>query len=87
MSAISPPKAVRLDIPLGTLEAAPKMIHAEHAEMRHRNRERYAADLAEPRPVAASTERPRQDTKSDLERPGTPATAPVPSSETEDWRS
>jgi hypothetical protein len=68
--------AVRLEIPFGTLERAPKMTPAEQAQLVARNRERYAAERHQPRPAAA--------------KPGTtpgptaPASPPPP---TDDWRS
>ena len=55
--------AVRLTIPFGTLEAAPKMSKAEHERLIATNRERFAAgpnDRGRPRPTANSRVRNHQ---------------------------
>jgi hypothetical protein len=67
---------VRLEIPFGTLERAPKMTSAEQAQLVARNRERYAAGRDQPRPAAAEP--------GTTPGPAAPASPPPP---TDDWRS
>lgn len=66
------PQAIRIEVPFGALEAAPRMSDAEHAELRQRNRTRIAACRDEPRPAATSPDAPEPDA----------ATA-----DSDDWRS
>lgn len=66
--------AVRLRIPFGALERAPTMNAAEHAALLARNRLRYAASPAAPRPAATGPDRSGQD-------------APPPPVQADDWRS
>jgi hypothetical protein len=47
--------AVRLTIPFGTLEAAPKMSSDEHAQLIARNRARYAAKRTQAEPAASAS--------------------------------
>jgi hypothetical protein len=68
--------AVRLEIPFGTLEQAPKMTPTEQAQLVARNRERYAAERDQPRPAAAEP--------GTTPGPTAPASPPPP---TDDWRS
>ena len=58
--------AVRLEIPFGTLERAPKMTPAEQAQVIARNRKRYAAERDQPRPAAAEPDQapPTEDWRS-----------------------
>lgn len=44
------PTAVRLEIPFGTLEAAPRMTEEEHRTLIDRNRARYSSDFHKPTP-------------------------------------
>jgi len=70
--------AVKLSIPFGTLEAAPRMSREALADLLVRNRERYAAGPDTPRPAATDLDEPR------------PAPSQVSSAEAnnaDDWRS
>ena len=67
--------ALRLEIPFGTLENAPRMSAEQHHELVARNRERFAASCAAPRPAEASPDQPR------------PAAAVQPDKPDDDWRS
>jgi len=42
------PTAVRLEVPFGTMEAAPRMSHAAYCRLIERNRARYSADPLAP---------------------------------------
>ena len=76
--------AVRLEIPFGALERAPKMNSAEQTQLVARNRERYAAEPDQPRPAANDP---------DQSPPAAPAATPMisveagPTNATDDWRS
>jgi Type IV secretion-system coupling protein DNA-binding domain len=70
--------AVKLSIPFGTLEAAPRMSRDALADLLARNRERYAAGPDTPRPAAADHDEPP------------PAASQAPAAEAnsaDDWRS
>ena len=41
------PTAVRIEVPFGTMEAAPRMSNAEHRRLIEHNRARYSADPLE----------------------------------------
>jgi hypothetical protein len=72
--------AVRLTIPFGALEAAPKMSDEEEAILIARNRERYAAHKEkEARPATGPVELPQ-------EPPSPPPVTPSPNNGN-DWRS
>ena len=76
--------AVRLEIPFGALERAPKMNSAAQAQLVARNRQRYAAEPDQPRPAANDP---------DQSPPAAPAATPMisveagPTNATDDWRS
>jgi hypothetical protein len=91
--------ALRLDIPFGALERAPKMSAAQHASLIARNRSRYAVEHEPPRPDANGHDEPRtgaagpEPSPPDTPEPASDATA-LPAStsaatpnETDDWRS
>jgi hypothetical protein len=69
--------ALRLEIPFGSLEAAPTMSDDERRRLLEENRQRYAASRDRPRPAATSTDQPRPDA-------GAVASA---AEQEEDWRS
>lgn len=74
--------AVRLTIPFGTLESEPRMTTDEHARLIARNRERYAIDPGQPRPVAAGADlSPSAGAAAQNVVPTTPSNVP------DDWRS
>jgi hypothetical protein len=72
--------ALRLEIPFGSLETAPKMDDHQHAALLQRNRERYATRRDEPRPVATGADTPRQVATAS----GPPKS---PKTGSDDWRS
>jgi hypothetical protein len=66
--------ALRLEIPFGSLEKAPRMTAEQHAAVIARNRERYAVGPAPPRPAANDPDQ-------------SPPTAAAPQTTDDDWRS
>jgi hypothetical protein len=74
--------AVRLSVPLGTLESAPQMTSEELAKIVTANRERFAARPDVPRPDATDPGTSRQD-----EAPKTEKASPEPPKSSDDWRS
>lgn len=79
-------RALRLEIPFGTLEAAPRMTKEQEDAMLVRNRERYAAAPQSPQPM--SPEHMSSATPEELPLQATPAPpAPTSASEGDDWRS
>jgi hypothetical protein len=69
------PAAITLNVPFGSLETAPRMSEAAHAQLIVRNRQRYAARRDEPRRAATGHDAPRQ------------AATTLDQDAVEDWRS
>ena len=61
-------RAIRLEIPFGTLERAAKMTAEEHRKLVERNRAQYAANPGEARPAATGPDTPGPNTQ----QPGRP---------------
>jgi Type IV secretion-system coupling protein DNA-binding domain len=76
--------AVRLEIPFGAMERGPTMTSAEHAALIERNRRRYAAEPASPRPAANGPDQPEPDPAPAGDKQNTPPSA---ESTADDWRS
>jgi hypothetical protein len=70
--------AIRVEVPFGTLEKAPKMTPAQHAFLIERNRQRFAVNPDEARPTATSHDKAQQ---------GTDPAPSAPAAAAEDWRS
>jgi hypothetical protein len=77
--------ALELEIPFGSLEAAPRMSTAEQAELLARNKARYAIDPAPPRPVAPTPDTLRPAATEPAEPP--PAPPAQSGAGPDDWRS
>jgi hypothetical protein len=79
-------RALRLEIPFGTLEAAPKMTKEQENALLSRNRERYASPPQSPKPT--SPEHMNSPTPEERPKQATPAPPkPTSASEGDDWRS
>jgi hypothetical protein len=70
--------AVKLTIPFGTLEAAPRMSRKAHADLIESNRARYATSPELARPAPASADEPRHAASEDAHAEADTA---------DDWRS
>ena len=57
--------ALRLEVPFGTLESAPKVSKTQWLQLLERSKARYAARPVEPRPAAASVDQSRPATPAD----------------------
>ncbi len=84
--------ALRLEIPFGKLEAAPKMTKEQEEALLARNRERYAAPPEPPQPARPEhVSAPAQGEARAAAETGTHAQAapelPAPAPEGDDWRS
>lgn len=77
-------RALRLEIPFGSLEAAPTMTREQEAVLLERNRERYAAS---PVPPQASATAPKATDTVVAESSGAPEGAPQTARADDDWRS
>ncbi len=77
--------AVRLSIPFGTVEQAPKMTAAALAEITARNRARYTADCDQSRPNATGPDHSRPVTVGT--EVSSAATSAAPAADADDWRS
>jgi hypothetical protein len=77
------PDAIRLTVPFGTLEGAPRMSRSSFELLLRCNRERYAANPALPRPSPPNLDTARP---SATEAAHTPTAAPTTPPD-DDWRS
>jgi len=76
-------RAIRLEIPFGTLERAAKMTDEEHRSLVERNRVQYAASPAQARPAATSPDTSAPNSQ----QPAAVETPPTPPAGSDDWRS